>query len=118
MVQQLKSNPWRRRLRTRAKIKKTNPKALRLSVFRSNKHIYSQIIDVFAGGKVLVSANELEIKEKKGKKSEQAGQVGQLLAQKALKKKIKTVVFDKSSYSFKGRVKALAEGARKEGLQF
>lgn len=91
----------------------------RLSVFRSNKTIYAQIIDDKAR-KTLVSASEKEIKLKiKGKtKVEKARLVGEILAQKATKKKIKKVVFDRGSYRYHGRIKALAEGAKKGGLEF
>ena len=118
MIRKIKNNRWRRKLRTRAKIKKTNPKALRLSVFRSNKHIYAQIIDMKSKGKILVTASDQELKEKKNNKLEKSRQVGKLLAKKTLKKNLKTVVFDKGSYTFKGRVKALADGAREGGLSF
>ena len=92
----------------------------RISVFRSNKHIYGQIIDDDLGN-TLVSASSLEIskEELQGKtKTEQAELVGKLLAEKALQKGIKAVVFDRNWYKYHGRVKAFAEGARKGGLLF
>jgi len=107
----------KRKTRIRAKIKGAT-KRPRLSVFRSHQGIYVQIIDD-KQGKTLVSANEKEIKSKDKKtKTEQAELIGELLAKKALRKKIKQVVFDRGSYRYHGRVKALAEGARKGGLKF
>ncbi len=88
----------------------------RLSVFRSHRVIYAQVIDD-EKGKTLVAANEKEMKAK-GTKIEKAALVGEALAKKALVKKIKTVVFDRGHYQYHGRVKALAEGARKGGLKF
>jgi large subunit ribosomal protein L18 len=93
----------------------------RLSVFRSNKHIYAQLIDD-EKGETLVSASDLELKTEiikgKLKRQEIAKKVGETLAQKAIKKKIKKVVFDRGSYKFHGRIKALVDGAREKGLQF
>lgn len=88
----------------------------RLCVFRSNKHIYAQLIND-QNGKVLLAASDLEVK-KKGTKKELAQEVGKLIAQKAKKKKIEKVVFDRGGYKYHGRVKALAEGAREQGLIF
>jgi large subunit ribosomal protein L18 len=90
----------------------------RLCVFRSLKHIYAQIIND-EEGKTLVSASDLELKDKKGlKKIEIAREVGKLIAKKALEKKIEKVSFDRAGYKYHGRIKALAEGAREEGLKF
>lgn len=91
----------------------------RLRVFRSLKHIYAQIIDNSKGG-TLVSASDLELKDKKKKltKIEIAKEVGKLLAKKAIKKKIKEVFFDRGRFKYHGQVKALAEGAREGKLQF
>ena len=90
----------------------------RLSVFRSNKRIYAQLIDDEAR-KTLLAASEKEIKpEIKQAKTEKAKLVGEILAKKALRKKIKQVVFDRGPFRYHGRVKALAEGARKGGLKF
>ncbi|MBI4999707.1 50S ribosomal protein L18 [Candidatus Gottesmanbacteria bacterium] len=91
----------------------------RLSVFRSGKYIYGQIIDD-KKGETLVAANDqkLKIKDEKLKKTERAKEVGKILADKALKKGIKTIVFDRGTYKYHGRVKALAEGARDGGLKF
>lgn len=108
------------KLRIRKKLKGT-PERPRISVFRSNKHIYAQIIDDIAG-RTLVAAStkskELSDKLIGLKKVQQAELVGQLLAQKALEANIQKVVFDRSGYKYHGRVKALAEGARKGGLIF
>ena len=104
----------KRQARIRNKIRNTTG-AVRLTVYRSNKHIYAQIIDDVK--KVtLVSAGEQE--SVKGTKTERAKTVGLAIAKAASDKKIKDVVFDKGSYAYHGRVKALAEGAREGGLKF
>lgn len=111
-------NKTKRQRRVRAKfgLKLNRP---RLSVFRSNHYIYAQIIDDIKG-KTLVSESDLARKEKgeKASKTQKAFQVGEQLAKKALKKNIKTVAFDRGSNKYHGRIKALAEGARKGGLEF
>lgn len=92
----------------------------RLTVFRSLRHIYAQVIDDDQG-KTLVSASTLEKEatEVRGKpRPERAGWVGQRVAQKAMDKGIKQVCFDRSGYRYHGRVKLLAEAARKAGLSF
>lgn len=104
----------RRAFRVRNRVKRTG--RLRLSVFRSLKHIYAQIIDD-EKGHTLVAANSLGLKLK-GNKTEVARQVGRVLAEEALKKGIKQVAFDRGPYKYHGRVKALAEGAREGGLEF
>ena len=104
-----------RRNRIRAKISGTMDRP-RLSVFRSNSHIYGQLIDDVSG-KTLLSFSDLKLKEK-GNKTDVAGKVGEELAKKALTKNIKTVVFDRGGFRFHGRVKAFADGARKGGLEF
>ncbi len=106
----------RRIARTRKKIlvKKTLP---RLTVFRSNKFVYAQIIDD-NHGKTIVSASEKELKGEIPGRSQRAEEVGRMIAKKAANKKIKNVLFDRGAYKFHGRIKALAEGARKEGLIF
>ena len=86
----------------------------RMSVFRSNKEIYVQLIDDLAG-KTLVAASS---KGLEGAKKEQAAQVGQLIAQKAQEAGITTVVFDRNGYLYHGRVKELADAARNGGLKF
>lgn len=88
----------------------------RLSVFRSNKNIYAQLIDD-VGGVTLASASTLE--EVSGEsKTEQAAAVGELIAKRALDKDIDTVVFDRGGYQYHGRVQALADAAREHGLKF
>ncbi len=107
----------RRKKRVRSKIFGTREKP-RLCVFRSAKHIYAQLIDD-ERAHTLVSASDLELKIKeKKKKREIAFEVGKLVAEKALKKNIEKVVFDRGPYKYHGRVKALAEGARVGGLKF
>ncbi len=111
----------RRKKRVRSKIKGTKERP-RLSVFRSNKHIYCQLIDDLEG-RTLLSASSLELRNPKvdkkfTRKVAIAFEVGKLIAKKALKKGIKKVVFDRGCYKYHGRVKALAEGAREGGLKF
>lgn len=89
----------------------------RLSVFRSNRSIYAQVIDDHHGT-TLAAASSLDIKDSGLKKGEAAEKVGELLASRAKEKKIEKVVFDRGSYLYHGRVKALAEGVRKGGIQF
>ena len=90
----------------------------RLSVFRSNKEIYAQVIDDESGC-TLVTASSLGNKSKKAMtKTEQAKTIGQTVAQKAIKAGISQVVFDRSGYLYHGRIKSLAEAAREEGLKF
>ncbi len=91
----------------------------RLSVYRSNKNIFAQLIDDI-NGETLASASTLEegsVKETRGNK-EGAKAVGEVLAKRALEKDIKKVVFDRSGYRFHGRIKALADAAREAGLEF
>lgn len=91
--------------------------SLRLSVFRSNKHFYAQIIDDKLG-KTLVSVSEKELGQMAGSKIEAAYELGRLVASKAKKRKIKAVMFDKGAYKYHGRVKSFADAAREEGLKF
>lgn len=105
----------KRHARVRAKVIGSIEKP-RLCVFRSNSHIYAQLIDDTKKS-TIVSANDIEIKEKADKVNA-SKQVGALLAKKAAEKKIVEVVFDRGGYKYHGRVKALAEGAREGGLKF
>lgn len=107
-----------RQKRVRARIGKSSSLP-RLSVFRSNKFIYAQIIDD-AKGKTLAFASSAEKSVQKAAKTktEKAALVGENIAGKAIKAKIKKVVFERSGYKYHGQVKALAEGARKGGLEF
>ncbi len=107
----------RRHRRVRARIFGTAERP-RLVVFRSNRGIEAQLVDDVEG-RTLASASWLGLKKSfKGTKSEQAAEVGKLLAANAKKAGIETVVFDRGGYLFHGRVKALAEGAREGGLKF
>jgi len=107
----------RRQNRSRAKIFGTGEKP-RLSVFRSNRYIYAQLIDDEVG-KTVASASSNEVgNKKKMTKNELAKLVGGLIAKKALENKIKSVIFDRGSYRYHGRVKNIAEGAREGGLKF
>lgn len=105
----------RRHRRVRARIYGTS-EVPRLSVFRSNKGLFIQLIDDEKGS-TLISASSKEIKVK-GKKTEIAKELGKLIAKKTLEKDISRVVFDRSSYKYSGRVKAVADGARESGLKF
>ena len=107
----------KRHKRVRAKISGT-PECPRLCVFRSAKHIYAQIIDD-VNGVTLASASTLE-KDfgAYGGNKEAAAKVGKLVAERALEKKIETVVFDRGGFIYTGRVKELADGAREGGLKF
>lgn len=107
----------RRRRKIRAKIFGTKERP-RLSVFRSNRYVYAQLIND-QKGETLCSASDSDLpKATKLTKSEIAKKVGEALAKKALKKKIKKVVFDRGGYKYHGRIKSLAEGAREKGLKF
>lgn len=113
-------NPRLRRARkTRAKIAEL--KVTRLSVHRTNTHIYAQII-AETGDKVIVSASTVEADVRKNLKNggniEAAALIGKLIAQKAKKAGVTTVAFDRSGYKYHGRIKALADAARENGLSF
>ncbi len=105
----------RRHARVRAKIVGTASRP-RLSVFRSNRGMFLQLIDD-ASGKTIASASTIEVKAK-GKKVEISKELGKMIAEKAAAKKITAVVFDRGAYKYHGRVQAVAEGAREGGLQF
>ena len=111
-----------RRNRIRRRIRKVSfgtPERPRLSVFRSNKEIYAQVIDDVSG-KTLVSASsrDKELSGVKGTKSEIAAAVGKSLAEKAIQSGIESVAFDRGGYLYHGRIKSLADGAREGGLKF
>jgi large subunit ribosomal protein L18 len=118
----IKNKKTYRRFRIKQRIRKnifgTSEKP-RLSVFRSNKQIYVQVIDD-VNGKTLASAssNDKGITEQKVNKIEQAKLVGTLIAEKAKEQGVETVVFDRSGYLYHGRIKSLGEAARKGGLKF
>lgn len=106
----------RRAVRTRAVLASVSSRP-RLSVFRSSRHIYAQVIDD-AQGKTLASASDLKLEAKGKKPVEIAALVGAEVARAAKEAGIEAVVFDRGSYKYHGRVKALAEAAREAGLQF
>ena len=108
----------RRHLRVRMNIAGT-ASLPRLNVYRSNKHIYAQIIDDVKGVTLVsASSNDKELKLANGSNVEAAKQVGALVAKRALEQSITAVVFDRGGYLYHGRVQALAEGAREAGLKF
>ena len=113
-----KDRKLQRKRRTRVKIART-ASLPRLSVFRSNRHIYAQII---AKGQTIVAVSDRSLSDRslsdKGTKSQVAESVGRQLAREAKSKHISKVVFDRGAYKYRGRVKSLAEGARKGGLTF
>lgn len=102
--------------RIRAKISGTNQRP-RLSIFRSNQHIYAQLIDDEKGA-TLLALSDAHIKKGKHTKSELAKMVGVELAKKAKAKGVESVVFDRGGFRYHGRVKQIAEGAREGGLVF
>ena len=111
----------KRKLRNRKSLKNKSYGKLRLTVFRSSRHIYGQIIDDVRGS-TITSASSLESSVKKQFKNcgtkEVATVVGKLIAEKAIKKGIKNVVFDRGGYIYHGRIKNLADAARENGLIF
>lgn len=116
-----KTTEDRRILRSRRRVKEAANGRPRLSVHRSEQHIYAQVIDDVAG-KTLAAAStldkELKGKLKKGSTKEAAVHVGKLVAERAKKAGVSEVIFDRSGFAFHGRVKALAEAARETGLSF
>ena len=120
MIKKVDRNEVRkaRHARVRAKVSGT-PEVPRLNVFRSNQNIFAQIIDD-TKGTTLVSASSIDkdLKLANGSNIEAATKVGELIAKRAKKAKIKKVVFDRGGYLYHGRVKALAEAARANGLEF
>ncbi len=111
----------RRRERTRSQLRKRGTGRPRLSVFRSNKHIYAQVIDDGDGRTVAAASTidkDLKGKVDKGSDRDAAAAVGKLIAERAVKAGVKQVVFDRGGYMFHGRVKALADAAREGGLDF
>lgn len=113
----VKTSKTRRKTKVRQNIKGTNF-APRLSVFRSNRYIYAQLIDDVAG-KTLVTVFDVakKLHEKKSK-TEASKEVGKELAKRALEKNIQKAIFDRGEYRYHGRVKSLADGAREGGLKF
>ncbi len=112
------SSKIKRKIRNRKKLKNNNTNKLRISVFKSTNNIYAQIIDDKIS-KTLVSASsiEKELKKSKGKKMDLSSTLGELLAKRAKEKKISNVYFDRGGYKYHGRIKALADSLRKNGLK-
>ena len=105
---------FKRHLRVRNKVSGT-PERPRLVVFRSQKHIYAQLVDD-TQQRTLATVSDLGIEQ--GKKGERAAEVGRLIAERAKSAGITRVVFDRAGYRYHGRIKAVADGARKGGLEF
>jgi large subunit ribosomal protein L18 len=105
---------YKRHLRVRNKVSGTAERP-RLVVFRSLKHIYAQLVDDTTS-RTLATVSDLSIE--KGKKAERAAEVGRLIAERAKTAGISRVVFDRAGYRYHGRIKAVADGARKGGLEF
>ncbi|MGH6769232.1 MAG: 50S ribosomal protein L18 [Xanthobacteraceae bacterium] len=120
-MSRLSDRTARRTAKVRRVIRRAGGRRVRLSVFRSSKHIYAQIIDD-AKGQTLAAASSIEKDMRGGLKTgadiAAAKAVGKLLAERATAKGVKAVVFDRGSYLYHGRVKALAEAAREGGLNF
>tara|TARA_Y100001958_G_C20805876_1_gene267130 strand:+ start:178 stop:531 length:354 start_codon:yes stop_codon:yes gene_type:complete len=108
----------KRKIRNRKKLKDVNSNKLRITVFKSSKNISAQIIDDKIS-KTLVSASstEKELKKTKTKKMDLSNILGELLAKRAKEKKISSVYFDRGGYKYHGRIKALADSLRKNGLK-
>jgi large subunit ribosomal protein L18 len=111
-----------RRFRIKKRIRKIihgTPDTPRMTVFRSNKEIYVQLVDDHTGKTLLEASSQLkDIASLKGTKTEKAKLVGKLIAEKAIQAGIRQVVFDRNGYLYHGRVKSLAEAAREGGLKF
>ena len=120
-MSKLSDRTARRKAQVRRAIRRAANGRVRLSIFRSSKHIYAQVIDDLKG-ETLASASSLEKTMRDGGKTganiDAAKEVGKLLAERAVQKGVKEVVFDRGSYLYHGRVKALADAARESGLSF
>ena len=112
----MKNQKLRRQIRVRSKIRGTE-KRPRLSVFKSNRFMYAQLINDDKG-QTIIGVSEKHVKETLSVKTARAKAVGVLLAKKAIHKKIKKVVFDRGSYQYHGRISEIAKGAREGGLEF
>jgi large subunit ribosomal protein L18 len=109
----------RRKATVRRAIKEAATGRARLTVFRSSKHIYAQVIDDGKGSTVAAASSlEKDMRSKTGANVDAAKAVGKLVAQRAIEKGVKNVVFDRGGYLYHGRIKALADAAREGGLQF
>lgn len=107
----------RRKARVRKKVQGTAERP-RLNVFRSNRHIYAQVIDDMAGKTIAAASTQTKGFDEKLKKSDAARKIGELIGKLAIEKGVDKVVFDRSGYIYHGRIKALADGAREAGLKF
>ncbi len=118
MITQTKRNEIRKRIhaRIRQKLSGTAERP-RLNVYRSLNHIYAQVIDD-QKGETLVAASTLALKQKTGGNVAAAKEIGKAVAEKAISKGIKKVVFDRGGFLYHGRIKALADAAREAGLEF
>jgi large subunit ribosomal protein L18 len=118
MITQTKRNEIRKRIhvRIRAKLAGTDVRP-RLNIYRSLNHIYAQVIDD-QNGVTLVSASSLQLKLKTGGNVATAKEIGKAVAERAIEKGIKKVVFDRGGFLYHGRIKALADAAREAGLEF
>ena len=118
MITQTKRNEIRQRIHARIREKLSGSgERPRLNVYRSLNHIYAQIVDD-QKGETLVSASSLALKLKSGGNIAAAKEIGKAVAERAVEKGIKRVVFDRGGYLYHGRVKALADAAREAGLEF
>ena len=120
MINKVSRNEVRKARHARVRTKVVGTASVpRLNVFRSNQHIYAQIIDDEKHATLVsASSNDKELKLEIGSNIEAAKQVGALVAKRALEQSITAVVFDRGGYLYHGRVKALADGAREAGLKF
>ena len=115
----VKARTDRRKATVRRAIKDAATGRARLTVFRSSKHIYAQVIDDLKGATVAAASSlEKDMRSKTGANVDAAKAVGKLVAQRAIEKGVKSVVFDRGGYLYHGRIKALADAAREGGLQF
>jgi large subunit ribosomal protein L18 len=118
MITQNKRNAIRQRIHARIRVKLSGTEERpRLNVYRSLNHIYAQVIDDHKG-ETIVSASSLGLKLKTGGNVASAKEIGKAIAERAVAKGIKRVVFDRGGYLYHGRVKALADAAREAGLEF
>lgn len=114
-LQKLQAQRIARKVRVRRKVRGTSERP-RLSVYRSNKHTYAQIIDDTLG-KTLTAVSEKELKSVKATKATRATTLGELLAQKAKKSKITKLCFDRGGYKYHGRIKSLLDSVRQQGIE-
>ena len=113
----MKNKKLQRKIRVRSRVQGTSARP-RLSVYRSNKFIYAQLINDDKAETVLGVSEKNLGKNIKGQKSDKAKELGIFLAKMAISKKIKAVVFDRGSYAYHGRIKQVAQGAREGGVKF